>query len=211
MTIYNWTSLGFPAPATHSRVVGSKTGLLESSLTGAIQIIQRPTFWLVTASWNLWDSNYRNDVLAFLLSVEKTAHLVSIPYFGHVQRGAFGGTPLVAGGSQTGRTINIDGVSPSITNWIRRGDWIRFGGSSFQGYMAAEDSDSDGSGNVAVVLTQSVLSSPVNNEVATVSGMSASFITCRCIAVSEWTDQRTATTDRLTQITATFVQDVLRP
>lgn len=42
--------------------------------------------------------------------------------------GARGGTPLVAGASQSGTTLNIDGLSNSVTGWGKRGDVFTIAG-----------------------------------------------------------------------------------
>lgn len=210
MTTYNWETLSLPAPQKHTRKLVNLSGTLPSLFSGAIQIIKRQTFWQVTCNWYLTPTMGRNDVLGLLTYIEKTEHLIQLPYWGHVQRGAFGGTALVAGSSQTGRTINLDAASLSITDWIKQGDWIRFGASQTQGYMAAFDANSNGSGLVSVVLNQDILGSPTNNEAVSTSSSSASVLTCRCMEVAEWADERVSD-GVVTPISATFIQDVLTP
>ena len=40
------------------------------------------------------------------------------------------GTPLVNGGSQTGPTLNIDGLPTSVTGYLKAGDYIQLGAST---------------------------------------------------------------------------------
>lgn len=46
----------------------------------------------------------------------------------HHTVGARGGTPLVAGGSQSGKTLDIDGLSNSVTGWGLKGDVFTIAG-----------------------------------------------------------------------------------
>jgi hypothetical protein len=76
-------------------------------------------------------------------------------------RGAYGGTPLVAGGSQTGFSLDLDGVS-NVTGWAKQGDWVQVGGRM---KMVTQDADSTG-GAVTLALSPGIWAgeSPADND-----------------------------------------------
>jgi len=66
-------------------------------------------------------------------------------------KGSAGGTPLLAGASQVGSSIDIDGASSSQTGWLLAGDFIQLGtGANARLYMVTDDVDTDGSGNATI-------------------------------------------------------------
>ena len=110
---------------------------------------------------------------AFLAKLNGQQHRFTVGNHAENNRGSFGGTPLVAGGSQTGNSINVDGCSLSVTNWIREGDWFGVGG---QLLMATADASSDGSGNVTISFVPRLRSAPADNSAVTTSGATGTFI-----------------------------------
>ena len=84
--------------------------------------------------------------------------------------GSAGGTPLVAGGGQTGETLNIDGAAINQTGWLLAGDYIQLGtGSSSQLYRVLADVDTNGSGAATIDIWPSLRSSPSDNATVIVS------------------------------------------
>lgn len=72
-------------------------------------------------------------------------------------RGALGGTPVVDGANQEGKTLNIRGCSNSITNWLRKGDWIQLGsGATAHLHMSLKDTNTDGTGKATLDLSPPV-------------------------------------------------------
>lgn len=86
-------------------------------------------------------------------------------------RGSAGGSPLVNGGSQTGTSLVTDGWPHSTTGNLLPGDIITLGGST-KVYMVMSSVDSDSSGNATISLNTNLVSSPANNAVITISGVS---------------------------------------
>jgi len=89
---------------------------------------------------------------------------------GATARGALGGTPLVAGASQTGQDLNIDGCSNDITGWLKKGDYIQLGsGSTARLYKSLVDSNTNGSGETTLTLWPAITlnNSPANNATVT--------------------------------------------
>ncbi len=87
-------------------------------------------------------------------------------------KGAYGGSPLVAGADQTGATINLDGASATITNWARAGDLVTFASINTV-YEVTADTNSDGGGLVALPIDPPIFvgSSPANNAVLTTTAV----------------------------------------
>jgi len=80
------------------------------------------------------------------------------------------GTPVVNGASQTGDTLNIDGVPTSQTGYLKAGDYIQLGSTiSARIYKVLDDANSNGSGEVALTIYPNLRSSPSDGETVVVS------------------------------------------
>lgn len=80
------------------------------------------------------------------------------------------GSPLVAGASQTGTSLAIDGCPANATGYLLAGDWIQLGtGSDSRIYMVMEDASTNGSGAVTLTISPSLRASPADNAAVTVS------------------------------------------
>jgi hypothetical protein len=86
-----------------------------------------------------------------------------MPVFGHTNRGDGGGTPLVAGASQTGASLNTDGW-PATTTVLRAGDFFSVNGEL---KMVIADCVSDASGNATVEFAPILRSAPADNAALT--------------------------------------------
>ncbi len=158
------TTFAFPAikPTSSSWGLRSNTAQFISPLTGAIQTLDRGgEHWRVTLAFAALRAADRAVMAAFLAKLNGQQHRFTLPDISVTNRGAFGGTPLVAGAGQTGVSLNIDGASNNITNWIREGD--RFGvDGDFK--MCTADANSDGGGLVTISFTPRMLTAPPNND-----------------------------------------------
>lgn len=76
------------------------------------------------------------------------------------------GTPQVAGASQTGKTLDIDGAPASETGWLLAGDYIAYdlpsGGRAL--HILTADADTDGSGAATLSFYPAIRESPADNE-----------------------------------------------
>lgn len=91
-------------------------------------------------------------------------------------QGQAGGTPLVAGGSQTGSSLDVDGCPLSQTDWLKAGDYIQLGtGADARLYTVTADVDSDGTGAATVPIWPSLRASPADNAAVIVSNTVAAF------------------------------------
>lgn len=80
------------------------------------------------------------------------------------------GTPVVNGASQTGNTLNIDGVPADQTGYLKAGDYIQLGsGSGARLYKVLDDADSNASGEVELTIYPDLRSSPSDDATVVVS------------------------------------------
>ena len=80
------------------------------------------------------------------------------------------GTPVVNGASQTGDTLNIDGVPVNQTGYLKAGDYISLGtGTSTRLYKVLDDANSNGSGEVTVEIFPDLRTSPADDATLTVA------------------------------------------
>lgn len=134
-------------------------------ISGAIQVAQRAgQRWAVTLEFSTLANNDRAVLQAFVAQVLGLADNFTLSPADYDPRGAFGGTPLVAGGSQTGNSLNLDGCTPSVTNWIRAGDFFQVGNEL---KMATEDASSDGAGAITVSFVPELRAAPADNAAIT--------------------------------------------
>jgi len=116
-------------------------------------------------------------LLAFIAWAYSTQQILNVkhpalPGSGKDPLGAGGGTPVIAGGSQTGEDIDTSGWSANVTNVVRAGDVLKIAGLN-QILQVVEDADSDGSGLATIKLNPPIASgnSPVNGAAITRTGV----------------------------------------
>lgn len=109
--------------------------------------------------------------LAFLSKLKGGYHTFTMgdPY-GVTARGTAGGTPLVAGASQTGASLNIDGASVSQTGWLKSGDYIQLGtDADARMYMVMDDVTTDAAGAATLSLWPDIVTAPADNASVVIS------------------------------------------
>lgn len=140
------------------------TGLFASPLVASAQTLGRSTKWSARYVFNQLRNDDRADLLGTIVSLRGQENRLRVPVFDNPKRGAYGGTPLVDGGSQTGFVLNIKNASINVTNWIRKGDYISVEvGDEHELKMATLDANSDGGGFVAVTFVPRLRSSPADS------------------------------------------------
>lgn len=209
MTTYSWASYSLVAPTSQEFELVDNDGMLPSPFTGEVQTIVRPKLWRMACTWQNIYGGQRADLLAFFLQLNGKQHRVRMPFFGHVQRGSLGGTPLINGASQTGNSVAIDGATPSQTGWIKAGDILRFASNNTI-HMCTADADSDGSGNVTVSIIPEIRRSPANNDpIITGATMTGIWILEDKLKFDSSALTRRANGDALQRdLTLTFIDDV---
>lgn len=86
------------------------------------------------------------------------------------------GTPVVAGGSQTGDELDIDGCPTSATGYLKAGDYIQLGsGSSARLHKVLEDVNTDGTGAATLNLWPKITTAPSDNATVTVNNAQGLF------------------------------------
>lgn len=98
-------------------------------------------------------------------------------YLGNLGRpapqGAGGGTPLVAGGSQTGTALAIDGAALSASPWLKAGDLVGIGGRL---HMQVADVATDGTGAATLTLAPPIWTAYADNAPLTLTLPTATFM-----------------------------------
>lgn len=142
------------------------TGIARSRFTGIEQIQRHPGEW--------WEAVVqippmrRADAepwIAFLLllSASGGTFLMGDPN-GASARGALGGTPLIKGAGQTGSTVTLDGCTPSVSGWVKTGDYIQLGAAATATlHKVLQDANTNESGEVSLDIWPRIRSAPPDN------------------------------------------------
>jgi hypothetical protein len=167
MTDFTYDTALLPRPTSTNVELVSNTAFLRSNLTSAVQTVARPgEHWEYTCNWRNITGGVRADILAFFARLNGGEHRALMPFFGQVQRGALGGSPVADGAGQTGSTVNIRGADLSVTDWIKAGDVLVWGRTI---HIATTDASTDGAGDVAVPIAPQIRRSPTDGETVFVS------------------------------------------
>ena len=161
MTTYNLTA----TPRVVVMELRGNTATYSSPLTAATQTIDRGGLkWAVTYTYTELRGDDRADTLGNIAAMRAQANRLRVSVYDNPKRGNYGGTPLVVGGGQTGSTLNIDGCSNTVTNWIRKGDYfsVEVNG-EHELKMATADASSNGTGQVTLTFEPRLRFSPLTN------------------------------------------------
>lgn len=172
MTTYSFPSI---TPTSSSWELVSNVGVHRSPLSGATQTLDRGgEFWRCRLNFSNLNGADAATMRAFLVKLNGQQHRFTVHDHGQTQRGSFGGSALVRGGSQTGTSINIDGMTASVSNWIRAGDHF-----SIDGHLkiATADFDSDGSSRIDnLTFAPRIVTAPANNAAVTTTNPTCTFM-----------------------------------
>ena len=115
--------------------------------------------------------------LAWLAKLDGSLNTFTIgDPLGCVPQGEAGGTPLVAGASQTGSSLDVDGCTLSQTGWLKAGDYIQIGtGADARLYMVTDDVDTDGAGAATINVWPAINIAPADNAAIVVSSTVGAF------------------------------------
>lgn len=141
------------------------TAVYASPLTSAMQTIDRGGLhWIATYTYTELRNDDRAEMLGTVAALRGQANRLRVSVYDNPKRGNYGGTPLVVGGGQTGSTLNIDGCSNTVTNWIRKGDYfsVEVNG-EHELKMATADASSNGTGQVTLTFEPRLRFSPLTN------------------------------------------------
>jgi hypothetical protein len=154
-------------------------GLISVGRTGKVQLRSE------VSAGRVWQETWppllagSADAQALWTFVEKSYNLGEtfdlahylLPGSGKAPNGAGGGTPLVAGASEAGSTIDTDGWSFTVTGVVKSGDVIKIAGLN-QLFRITADANSDGAGLATLSINPPILvgSSPADNAAITRTG-----------------------------------------
>jgi hypothetical protein len=146
----------------------------QSEFTGASQVYEHQGAWFEgELRFNPMRRNDASQVIAFLAQLRGKfgTFLYGDPdYLALGPQGSGGGTPLVNGASQTGRSLDVDGLPNSATAY-KKGDYFSLGtGTSMRLYMLTEDATTNASGEVTLQFEPKLRESPADNAALTFTG-----------------------------------------
>lgn len=158
MTDYAWPAGLTPSLADFRLQSGSQA--TRSPLSGSVRSeTVHPAYWLGSLSFTNLTAAKAQQLKSYAWRVDGASHRALVPMFGYQRQGAGGGTPRVNGASQTGFSLVTDGW-PVSALVLRAGDRI---GVASQAFEIAADATTNGSGQVTLVLSNEIRTSPAND------------------------------------------------
>lgn len=167
MTTWFWNPLSLIPHETEWTLISSARAMV-SPLSGAVQTATRPgTRWGIRITFRQLDEEKRAELRGFLIRMNGLEHRMRFYDFGHNRRGLGGGTPLVKGSGQTGPSLTVYGCTPSVTGWLKRGDWF-----SVEGQMKMVDRqiDTDVNGEAIIYFRPELRRSPPADHAIDIEG-----------------------------------------
>lgn len=133
--------------------------------------------WEISGSLPPMDRVLAEKYNSFILSLRGQVGTFLMPIAGaKTPLGAWSGTPLVNGNSQTGDELDIKGLTPSQTDIIKAGDFISLGtGTNTRLHKVVANADSDGSGNATVTIVPRLRTSPTDGDTVTINSAMGVF------------------------------------
>ena len=145
----------------------SIVGITRSIYTLEEQVQVHPgQAWQADINLPIMDAVNAQEWIAFLLSLNgvQGTFLMSDPT-GALPRGAASSnrspSPLVAGASQMGNDLDIDNCPASITDYLKRGDYIQL---DYGYHRLLKDANTNSSGEASLSIWPNLRRSPANNE-----------------------------------------------
>ena len=200
-------------PSTLSMTLMGNTGVYQSPLNGSAQTIDRGGLkWRAQYNYTNISKDRRARLMAIMARLRSQANRIRVSVYDNPKRGAYGGTPLVMGASQTGSSIDLDGLSNNITNWIRAGDYFSIDvNGEHELKMCTEDASSNGSGEITINFEPRLRESPLDNAAVFVEDGVLSKPQGVFLAQGSdlsWTSRPFQTASELSSITLTLMEDV---
>jgi len=146
--------------------------------------------WRARLTWNgMMSQNSADDVetISLALNGPEGSFLLG-DLIRTTPRGTWAGqSPLVKGASQTGKTLLIDGLTPTTTTAIR-GDWFQLGsGATSRLHRITATGTANGSGEITLDFWPSLRVSPADNAPLTLASAKGLFMLANNI--SGWTQE----------------------
>jgi hypothetical protein len=145
--------------------------------------------WLAMLTWGTMGQADADDVEAFLLALNgREGSFLLGDFLRTAPRGTWAGqSPLVNGASQVGRTLAIDGLTPTTTTG-KAGDWFQLGsGATSRLYRLTAPFTANGSGQATLDFWPGLRGSPADNAPLTLASTRGLFMLAS--NVSGWTQE----------------------
>lgn len=146
--------------------MATRTAITQSPFTFKQQVMVHPgRRWEVDVTLPPMKHADARQWLAWLAKLDGSLNTFTMgDPLGATARGSAGGTPLVAGASQTGASLDVDGCTLSATGWLLEGDYIQIGtGEDARLYMVTADVNSDGAGAATIPIWPEITTAPADN------------------------------------------------
>lgn len=168
-----------PAFKASSFYLETNTQTFESPLNRATQRLELAgQRWRATYTLPKMNKSQVAEWIAFFMKCKgRTEKFTASDPDWKTNLGAWRGTPLVNGASQTGNSLIIDGCTASITNWGRAGDYFNVN-SELKRLTA--NVTTNGSGQVTLSFEPPLRTSPADN-----AAITCNPATCTMIMVSD--------------------------
>lgn len=159
----------FPSSPTPSTVDLRSLTQTEASVAHSLNE-QTRTFggqrWGAMLTWPVMTRAQAMPLLAFCVAqrggYDKFQIVLPPPF--DTPQGTWLGTPAVDGASQTGRTLNLKGFTPSASGVVKAGDVFKNNNNS-KVYMATADANANGAGKVVgLAIEPALIASPGDGE-----------------------------------------------
>ncbi len=127
--------------------------------------------WGMQLTWAPMRRAVFMQFFAFLMAQRGQADTFTTQLPGHnTPQGTWSGTPVVNGAGQTGRVINLRGLTASQAAAAKAGDILTLAGQT-KVYMVTADAASDAGGLAAVAIEPALLASPADGAAVTTSNV----------------------------------------
>lgn len=127
--------------------------------------------WAISMSWQNMPKAIFMQFFAFLMAQRGQADTFTTVLPGSTTpQGTWAGAPVVNGASQTGRLVNVRGLTASQSSAAKAGDLVTFAGQT-KVYMVTVDAASDGTGLAALTIEPALQASPLDSAVVTSSNV----------------------------------------
>ena len=147
--------------------------IVSRTISGKRQVRQiGGQYWKLFASYPPMTRAEFAPIHAFMIKQRGAyeSFTVTPPVLG-IAQGPGGGTPLVNGASQTGRSVVTDGWPTGATlTVLKAGDYIKFANHT-KVYMVTADTVADTNGDATISIEPALLSNPVENTAITYSSV----------------------------------------
>ena len=199
MATYNFPSI---TPTNQTFELVTNTSQFQSPISGAVQTVSRKgSYWKTRMTFRNLSGSDRAELQAFIAKMDGQVHRMRLEDYGRVRNGAATSpqTVLVAGASQTGSSIDLDGATASVTDFLKAGDYLSFNNEL---HMVTADVDSDGSGALTVSIAPPIRKPTNDNDEVRIF---APFGVFMMINTPKWSTE----SSYISTITIEAIEDVL--